>query len=183
MNNPGINLEIWKQLRKKWSDLDASGHNLKIDFELIADPNDEKKILAIDVIQNINDELIVETVQRKAGEAYATLGIAGLSTERLVEVYKEMMKQLHRQTKQKAMDLIVTMSPSSPTSGEIKGFLEERDSDTKSSVLVNYRHYYVLTALREKMIELAGDNWSKVRAVYRSDNLEFYFEYPPGVSR
>nr|MDQ3007523.1 hypothetical protein [Chloroflexota bacterium] len=94
----------------------------------------------------------------------------------------EMMKQLYRQIKQKDMDLIVTMSPSSPTSGEVKGFLEKGDSDIKSSVLINYRHYYMLDALREKMIELAGDNWSKVRAVYRSDNLEFYFEYPPGVS-
>src|SRR5688572_743030 len=100
MNNPGIDLEIWKQLRKKWSDLNTSGHKVKVDFRLIADPNDENKILVIDVVQNINDETVTETVQRSAGEAYATLGLAGLSMERLVEVYKEMMHQLHRQTKE-----------------------------------------------------------------------------------
>jgi hypothetical protein len=177
MNNPGIDLEIWKQLRKKWSDLDAHGHKLKIDFKLIAHPNDENNVLAIDVIQNINDELITETVQRNAGEGYAPLGIDGLPMERLVEVCKEMMRQLHSQSKQQDADLIVTMAPSSPTSGETRGYMEERQSHIKSSVLVNYQHYYVLNALREKMIESAGDGWSKVTAVYRSGDLEFYFEY------
>ena len=105
------------------------------------------------------------------------LGIAGLPKERLIEIYKEMMHQLHHQIKQKDMDLIVTMSPSSPTSGEIRGYTQKSNSDVKSSVLVNYQHYYVLNALREKMIESGGDGWSKVTAVYRSGNLEFYFEY------
>src|SRR5687768_9811514 len=118
MNNPGIDLEIWKQLRRKWTQLDESGHKVKVDFRLIADPRDENKILAIDVVQNIDDELITETVQRGAGEAYATLGIAGLSMEGLVEVYKKMMHQLHRQAKQRDAGLIVTMTPSSSTSGE-----------------------------------------------------------------
>ena len=177
MNNPGIDLEIWKQLRKKWSDLDADGYKLKIDFKLIAHPNDENNILAIDVIQNINEELITETVQRNAGEAYAALGIAGLSMESLVEVYKEMMHQLHGQAKQRAADLIVTMSLSSPTSGEVRGYVEKRNSDIKSSVLVNYQHYYMLKALQEKMVDLVGDGWMKVKAIYRSGSLEFYFEY------
>lgn len=177
MNNPGIDLEIWKQLRKKWTELDASGYKLKIDFKLIAHPNDENNVLAIDVFQNINDELITETVQRNGGEGYAPLGIDGLSMERLVEVCKGMMNQLHSQAKQQDADLIVTMAPSSPASGETRGYVEERQSAIKSSVLVNYQHYYVLNALREKMIESTGDGWSKVRAVYRSGDLEFYFEY------
>lgn len=177
MNNPGIDLEIWKQLRKKWTDLDADGHKLKIDFRLIAHPNDEKNILAIDVIQNINDDVVTETVQRNAGEAYTVLGIAGLSMERLVEAYKEMLGQLHGPAKKKDMDLIVIMSPSSPTSGEVRGYVVKPNSNIKSSVLVNYRHYYMLTALREKMIELVGDGWSKVKAIYHSGDLEFYFEY------
>ena len=177
LNNPGIDLGIWKQLRKKWSDLDASGHKLKIDFKLIAHPNDENNILAIDVIQNINDELITETVERNAGEAYKALGIAGLSKERLIEVYKEIMHQLHQQAKQKDADLIVTMSLTSPASGEVRGYIQKSNSDAKSSVLVNYQHYYTLNALRGKMIQDAGDSWSKVRAVYRSNDLEFYFEH------
>lgn len=177
MNNPGIDLEIWKQLRTKWTTLDASGQRIKVDFRLIGDPNDKNKILVIDVVQNINDELVTETVQRSAGEAYAVLGIAGLSMERLVEVYKEMMKQLHGEGRQRDADLVVTMSPSSTTSGEVKGILQKPDSDMKSSVLLNYSHYYTLNALREKMIELVGDSWIKVKAVYGPGGMEFYFEY------
>ena len=128
------------------------------------------------MIQNLDGEVITETVQRKAGEAYSTLGIAGLSQERLVEIYKEMMSQLHRQSKQNDVDLIVTMTPTSLTSWELRAYTEKRDSDENNSVFVNYQYYYMLNALREKMIESTGDAWSKVRAVYRSGELEFYFE-------
>ena len=176
MNNPGIDLEIWERLRKKWNDLNASGNEVKVEFRLIADPKDEKHVLIIDVIQKINDETVLETVQRSAGEADTTLGIAGLSMERLVSVLKGMMHQTHRQEKQSEAKLIVTMSPSSPVSGEVKGILEVPDSGTKS-VLVSYRYYYLLNALRERMIELLGDRWSMVKAVYQPDALEFYFEY------
>ena len=177
MNNPGMDLEIWKQLRKKWTDLDAKGHKIKVDFKLIADPKDEKNILAIDVVQHIDREFVTETVQRKAGEAYATLGLTGLSAERLKEVFKEMMQELYQQAKYKDMDLTVTMAPTSPTSGELQGTLAMLDAPVQDSVLVNYRYYYVLNALREKMIESTGEAWSKVRAVYHAGDLEFYFEY------
>jgi len=177
MNNPGIDLAIWEQLRKKWSELERAGHKLKIDFHLIADVNNGENVLAIDVIQNINDDVITETVQQKTGEANAKLGIAGLSMEQIIEVYKKMMKQLHREFKQRDADLIVTMSPTSPASGEVRGYLEKPNSEAKHYVAVDYRHYYVLNALRERMIELVGNGWSKVRAVYRSGNVEFHFEY------
>ena len=177
MNNAGIDQVTWKRLRNKWSELQKNGHELTVDFRLLAENNDEKKVLAIDVIQKIDDEMVTETVQRRAEEAYTTLGIAGLSQERLVDVYKEMMGQLHRQLKlKKDVDLIVISSPSSPLSGEVRGYTEGRDSGVKSSVLVNYQHYYMLSALREKMLESTGDSWSKVKAVYRSGDLEFYFE-------
>jgi hypothetical protein len=177
MNNPGIDLAIWKQLRKKWAELQSDGRKLKIDFRLVADPENERNILAIDVIQNIDGEIVTETVQRNAGEAYRTLGIAGLSRERLVEAYKGMMHDLYRQTKHKDADLIVSMSPSSPASGEVSGYIEKHGSGVRSSVTVNYQHYYLLNALRERMMELEGKGWSKVRAVYRLGDLEFYFEY------
>jgi hypothetical protein len=179
MNNPGIDLEIWKQLQTKWTDLDASGHTLKIDFKLISDPNHENNILAIDVVQNIDKKTVIETVQRIAGEAYGVLGIAGLSMEQLVEVYKETMRQLHHETKPRVfdMDLVVTMSHHSATSGEVDGLLVHPDAPVQSSVSVDYRHYYMLNALREKMIESTGDAWHSVRATYHSGDLEFYFEY------
>ena len=176
MNNPGIDLAIWKRLRKRWTELERAGHKLKIDFHLLADVDDGNNILAIDVIQNIDDELIIETVERNSGEANAMLGIAGLSAERLIEVYKEMMRQLHQQIKQEDMDLIVTMSSTSPTSGEVRGYLQKSNSEVGSSLPVNYQHYYILKALLGNLIQDTGVS-SKVRAVYHSDNLEFYLEH------
>jgi hypothetical protein len=175
MNNPGIDLEIWKRLRNRWAELEKTGYTLKVDFHLLADVDDENNILAIDVIQNIDSEVIIETVERNSGEADTMLGIAGLSAERLIDVYKEIMHQLHRQAKQKDTDLIVTMSPTSLTSGEVRGYLQKSNSDVRSSVPVNYQHYYILKALRGKMTQDVGVS-SKVKAVYRSNNLEFFFE-------
>ena len=177
MNNPGIDLENWERLRKKWSELQARGRKLRIEFRLIASKKDENDIIAIDVVQNVDNEIFTETVQRKAGEAYTTLGIAGLSMESLVAAYKTLLSQLARENKKQDANLIVTMAPSSPSSGEIRCYLEIGNSDVQGDILVNYRHYYVLSALREKMLEILGDGWKKVKAVYRSGDLEFYFEY------
>ena len=175
MKNPGIDLATWENLRKRWIELDATGHTLKVDFHLVGNPKKETDILAIDVIQHVDEEVITETVQRKAGEAYETLGVAGLSVERLVEVYKEMLEKLYsQQVKPGDTALVVTMSPSSETSGETRGYVQS--SGVQSSLPVDYQHYYVLNALREKMIETAGKGWSKVRVVYRPGALEFYFD-------
>jgi hypothetical protein len=147
---------------------------LKVDFQLVGSPRKETDILAIDVVQHVDEEVITETVQRKAGETYEPLGIAGLSLERLTEVYKEMLEKLYRQqAKSGDAVLIVIMAPRSETSGEIRGYVQ--NSGVQSSVLLNYQHYYVLNALREKMIE-AGKGWSKVRVVYDGSNLEFSFD-------
>jgi hypothetical protein len=174
MKNPGIDTAIWENLRKRWTELDATGHTLKVDFQLVGNPRDETDILAIDVVQHVDEEVIIETVQRNAGEAYEILGIAGLSLERLTAVYQEMLEEHYRQqAKPGDTVLVVTMSPSSETSGEIRGYI--RNSGVQSSVLLNYQHYYLLNALREKMIE-AGKGWSKVRAVYDGNHLEFYFD-------
>ena len=177
MNNPGMDLEIWKQLREKWTKLDAQGHKIRVDFQLIAHPTEKNNILAIDVVQHIDGKPVTETVQRIAGEAYPLLGITGLSIKRLKEVFKEMMQELYQQAKYKDMDLTLTMSPTSPASGEVKGIFAMSNAPVQGSIVVNYRHYYVLNALREKMIEATGDAWKQVRAVYHPDELEFYFEY------
>lgn len=177
MNNPGIDLTIWEQLKQKWDELDRNGHSIKIDFKLIVDKDKEDKTLAIDVIQKIDDDIVTETVQHGAGEAYEKLGIADLSLERLVEVYKEKLHQLHRESNMPYTYLIVTMTPNSPISGEINGYLEEREKDQKISIEVNYQHYYLLNAIRDKMIELVGDGWRQVKAVYWKNTLELFFEY------
>jgi hypothetical protein len=178
MNNPGIDFKIWEQFKKKWANLDASGRQVKVEFKLITTLREENKVLAIDVIQHIDSELVTETVQHIAGEGYELLGIAGLSMERLVEVYKGMMNRLMKEHGQyKDMALTVTMTPTSIVSGQVNGIIEKIDASVRNSILVNYRHYYVLNALREKMIEALDDEWSKVTAVYRSGELEFYFDY------
>ena len=177
VDNPGIDRAIWERLKHKWSELDKHGHKVTVEFRLIGNPKDDRNILAIDVIQHIDDEIITETVQRNAGEAYLILGIAGLSREQLEDVYRGMMQGLHRQMGLKAdVALVVSMAPSSPLSGEARGYTETHDSGEKSSVFVNYPHYYLLNALREQMLEPTGEGWSKVRAVYRSGGLEFYFD-------
>lgn len=175
MKNPGIDLKTWENMRKRWIELDATGHTLKVDFHLVGNPEKKTDILAIDVIQHIDEEVVTETVQRKAGEAYTTLGIAGLSVERLVDVYKEMLEKLYgQQAKPGDATLVVTMSPSSETSGETRGYIQ--NSGVQSSLPVDYQHYYVLNALRERMFEAAGMGWNRVRVVYRPGTLEFYFD-------
>jgi hypothetical protein len=176
MKNPGIDLTVWKQLKEKWTELHANGHSLKIDFRLVTNDSEKDKTLAIDVVQTIDDEIVVETVQRRKGEAYTALGISELSVERLKDVYKEMMAQLHGQRGQPESDLIITMSPTSEISGEVTGYLQSHDEPVKKAVLTNYQHYYVLTALREKMIEQLGENWRQVKVIYKPDVVEYYFE-------
>ena len=177
MNNPGMDFEIWKQLRQKWTDLDAAGHKLKVDFQLVSHPKEKDNILAIDVVQHIDGKPVTETVQRRAGEAYAVLGIAGLTMEQLVEVYKGMIKQLHSEAKLEDIDVTVTMKPTSPTSGELSGLLVVPDAPVQSPVLLNYQHYYVLNALRDRMIETLGECWSEVTALYHAGELELSFKY------
>jgi len=177
MNNSGIDVTIWKQLRKKWIQLDASGKSLKVDFKLITTDAEKDKTLAIDVVQTINDEVYIETVQQNAGEAYSILGIDGLSRKELVQMYKKMLHELYRRVEQEDVDLVVEMTPHSPTSGETKGYLQQPGTGLKTSVMLNYQHYYVLSAIREKMIELAGDGWSQAKAVYHASDVKFYFDY------
>lgn len=178
MNNPGIDLKIWEQLRKKWSELNANGHKVEIEFKLITAPGDDDKVLLIDVVQKIDNETITETVQKTPREAYPTLGIDGLSMEELVAVHKKKMQKLYDQAGGRTnMILTVNMCLTSDISGELKGTIEEKDSGVTSSIKVNYIHYYILNALREKMITTIGENWSRVKAVYQYDALEFYFEY------
>jgi hypothetical protein len=164
-------------LRQKWTDLDAQGHSLKVDFQLVAHPTEKDTILAIDVVQHIDGKPVTETVQRKAGEAYEVLGISGLSMEQLADVYKGMLQQLHSQAELKDMGVSVTMRPTSPASGEVSGQLLIPDSPEQSPVPVNYQHYYLLNALRDRMIETLGECWSEVTAVYQAGELEFSFQY------
>jgi hypothetical protein len=166
MKNPGMDFEIWKQLRKKWTDLDASGHQVKVDFQLIAHPAEPKDIIAIDVVQHIDGKPVTETVQHRAGEAYAALGIAALSGEQLTGILSGMMEQLRDQSGREDAAVTLTLTPTSSTSGEVVGMLGQ------SPVQVSYQHYYVLNALRELMIEASGKRVNRVSALYQAGDLK-----------
>ena len=166
MNNPGIDAEIWERLRQKRADLNAQGHRLEIEYRRVVHPGENGCVLLIDVLQHIDGEPVTETVQKKAGEADSLLGITGLSMEGLVEIYGETMKELHPECRPRELDLVVTMTPTSPTSGEVSGLLIRVDEPVQTPVRVRYRHYYVLNALRERMIETLGEGWKIVRASY-----------------
>lgn len=73
--------------------------------------------------------------------------------------------------------MVITLSPTSETSGEVRGYFQSHDEPVKQAVVTNYKHYYVLNALREKIIEELGENWKQVKAVYKEDAVEYYFEY------
>jgi len=173
MNTPGINQEIWQSLRKKWADLESSGHKVRLEFQLLSDPNDKNNIFAIDVVQKIDDGVVVETVQRNAGEAYTALGIDRLSAEQLEETYVDIANSLY----EPGATLTLTMSPTSDTSGELRGVLRKQNSDVKTSIPVNYHHYYILNALREKMSGQLGKSWRKVKVVCDGKDVEFSFDY------
>jgi hypothetical protein len=177
MKNIGVDLEIWKILRKKWADLHSSGHEVSVEFQLVSHPSDKNNILAIDVIQTVDDEIIVETVQRNAGESYTTLAIDGLSKEQLEQTYKDIARPLYLQADQRDVTLKIAMAPTSPISGELRGVLEKHGPDAKSNIQVNYQHYYILNAIREKMGKQMGKSLSKITAAYRGDDLEFSFDY------
>jgi hypothetical protein len=176
MNNPVIDARIWKNLRKKWTDLHSNGHKVSVSFQLISDPNDKNNILAIDVVQTIDDEIVVDTIQRSAGEAYAALGIDGLLREQLEQTYKDIARPLYLQAGQSDATLKIAMSPTSPTSGELCGVLEKHGPEARSNIQVNYQHYYILNAICEKMGIQMGKSLSMITAAYRGDDLEFSFD-------
>ena len=69
------------------------------------------------------------------------------------------------------------MTPTSPISGEVKAYFDEQEKNEKDFIQVDYQHYYLLNAIREKIVDLTGSTWSQIRAVYWQDTLEFYFEH------
>ena len=39
MNNNGMNKQIWTSLRQRWAALEAAGHTVKIEFNVLKDPH------------------------------------------------------------------------------------------------------------------------------------------------
>jgi hypothetical protein len=177
MKNPGLDPEQWERLTRKWASQEAGDQAVQREYRLIHSEADKDTTILLDVIQTVDDELVTETVQRRAGEADHVLGIAGLSMDGILETYKKVMDQLHQKSGPHGATLTVSMTSTSPTSGEVRAILELPDPPARRSLRVDYRHYSLLRALRDKMIEIVGDGWSSVTAVYRPGALDFFFEY------
>lgn len=179
MNDHGIDAQTRERLQQKWSDLCAQGREVQVEYCRVLHPDDESCVLLVDVLQQVDGQpLVTETVQKQAGEVESLLGIAGLSLEGLVDVYGKMIADLHPERYARERALVVTMTPTSPVSGELSGRLERPDGSVQTPVQVRFRHYCVLRALRERMVETLGAGWTSVQARYHpASGLELYFDY------
>lgn len=174
-----IDPENWQRLTQRWDEIRSTGHTLELRYRRIVAPDDEYRTQVIDIIQNIDAEVFIETVECSKGEVEAILETNNLSLEGLQNEYQVILKNLlMKQPDHHDTHLVVTMMPTSQSSGEISCYLERPTS--RSNVQLNYQHYYMLKALREKMSSIVGESWVRVKVIYRSgmfSNLEFYFDY------
>ena len=182
MNNPGIKEEVWVILRQKWSKLVSEGHKIEVEFNLIRDPNDKSRTLAIDVAQNIDDEWHVQTVQHKAGEAYGVVGIEGFAINPLLYTVGQVVNSLTEPITGHGTvndEMHVFMKRISPESAEIFGHIISKSGE-KITVRANYRHYYVINALLEEVSKIMKEEYSEIQLHrQKDDDGRIYFRFVP----
>lgn len=181
MNNTDMNKEIWIALREKWAALDAQGHAVKVEFNILKDPQDETRDLAIDVAQNINGEWFVQTVQRQPGEACSLLGIDGLGLEKLVELAGQAVVSVTEpvtgaKTYEEEMHLFLTRI--SPEASEISGYILSAAGE-KVRVRANYQHYYLLNAILEGMSGITREEYAGLQLHRDRGAGRVYFRFIP----
>ena len=179
MNEPEMNKEVWIALRQKWAALDAGGHTVKVEFNILKDPQDPARDLAIDVAQKIDGEWVVQTVQRQPGEAYPVLGIEGLGLEQLADVAGQAVTSVSEPvTGQKtfAEELHLLMKRISPESAEISGHIISKTGE-KIGVRANYQHYYVLNAVLERMSLITREEYSGLELHRDKGDGRVYFRF------
>jgi len=182
MNNPGLNEELWNALRKKWAALVAEGHTLKIEFNILNDPANASKALAIDVAQNIDGEWVVQTVQRQMQEAYTLLEIDGKGLDQLVSIAAHVVNSVTEPiTKQEADDaeIHIIMKRISPETSEIHGHVISKTGE-KIGIRANYRHYYVINEISEQISKIMKEEYTEIQLHRNKDDLgRIYFRFVP----
>lgn len=163
MNNANFDTEIWTDLREKWLKLDAEGHTLKVDFNILKDPEDASQALAMDVAQNIDGEWLVQTVQRQTGEARRLLGLEGLEPGQLIALARQLVNSL---TEQGTDELHLFLKRIAPESSEIHAYVVSKTGE-RISLRTNYQHYYVLNELLEQTAHVRQKQYSAMQ-VHRS---------------
>ena len=179
-NNPGLQDEIWTALRQKWTRWDAEGHTIKVDFQLLNDPANATKVLAIDVAQKVDGEWVVQTVQRQPKEAYGLLRIEGLNLEQLRELATQTINSLvglaaGEEASKEEVHLFLKWI--SPASAEVHGYVLSKSGE-KISLRTNYQHYYVLNEILEQTSQLHGERYSGLEA-YRNADQSLSFRFLP----
>jgi hypothetical protein len=162
-------------LRQKWSMLVAKGHSLKVEFNVLQDPLNTSRALAIDVAQNIDGEWHVQTIQHKAYEAYSTLGIHECNLDRLINILgAKIHSVIDRETD---VELHLIMKRISPESGEIYGYITS-NTGQKTGIRPNYQHYYVLNEILEQTARLRKEKYTEVHVHRSKDNFgRIYFRF------
>lgn len=182
MNNPGIREDVWSDLRQKWDALLSEGHQVKVEFKIIRDPEDKSRTLAIDVAQNIDNDWYVQTVQHKAGEAYQAVGIEGFTLNPLLYTVGEVVNSLTEPITGHATfddEMHVFMKRISPENAEISGHIIS-ESGEKIGIRANYRHYYVINALLEEVSRIMKEEYSEIQLHrQKDDNGRIYFRFVP----
>ena len=153
-----------------------NGRDVNVEFNVLKDPQDASRDLAIDVAQNIDGEWVVQTVQQKAGEADPVIGIEGLGLDQLVELAGSVVDSLTtEETRQAEMHLVLKRI--SPETSEIHGHIVTPAGE-RSGVRANYRHYYVLNAILEKMAAITRETYSGLELHRdRDDQGRVYFRF------
>ncbi len=172
--------EIWTALREKWTQLDAEGHTVKVDFQLLNDPANKTNVLAIDAAQNIDGEWFVQTEQRQPKEAYPLLRIEGLELEQLTELAAQAINSLVQLVigegaSEDEMHLFLKWV--SPASAEVHGYVLSKNGE-RISLRTNYQHYSLLNEILEQTSQLRGERYAGLEA-YRSPGQGISFRCLP----
>lgn len=165
MDDPGIKEEIWLALRQKWDRLVAEGHAVKVEFNILTDPQDEATALAIDVAQNIDGEWIVQTVQKQVQEGYSVVGIEGMVLDQLLSLAKEIVASVTIpitgcETHDEELHLF--MKRISSETSEIHGYVITKNGE-KIGVRTNYRHYYVINEILEQTSKAMKEEYAEIQ--------------------
>ena len=171
MNNPGIRDEIWSALREKWAALDKDGHVLRVDFNILKAHEADAEVLAIDVAQNIDGAWHVQTVQHKAREGYASMGIDGLGLDSLIYITSQAVNSVTEPViGKKSFDdeMHLFMKRISLDSSEITGYVVSAKGE-KISVRANYHHYYLMNEILEQITGILKEQYSEIQ-LHRNKN-------------
>lgn len=182
MNNPGLKEEIWNALRQKWAALVAEGHTVKVEFNILNDPANATKALAIDVAQNIDGEWMVQTIQRQIQEAYTVLEIDGKGLDQLVNIAAHAVDSVTEPiTKQEAdgTETHIFMKRISPETSEVHGHIISKTGE-RISIRANYQHYYVINEILEQISKIMKEEYAEIQLHRNKDDLgKIYFRFVP----